>query len=241
MLAKASYNYLRQGDSTSGLNFYSGHVQHRSPTPILPYDILCLARRRLNCKKNLVSRRQRQRQHIQKDLVTSEFVRVLNHEPVTINAFAIQEQRTSQIMPVCELTVRGRQSGSEAISMKAIGIENLGTLPNLSLPKALKEQGLSLADDRLLLETTQGRTPVDLLIGSDFYWKIVEPHIKTSNCGLTAVSSKFGWLLHGSTDGTPGTSTTSTCFFSDTLMDSTHPSSPCKLLTTSITLTFTLK
>ena len=100
-------------------------------------------------------------------------------------------------MPVCELTVRGRQSGSEAVTLQAIGIENHCTLPNLSLSKALKEQGLSIADDRLLHETPQGRTPVDLLIESDFYWKIVEPHIKTSNCGLTAVSSKFGWLLHG--------------------------------------------
>ena len=46
------------------------------------------------------------RTFIRKDLVSSEFVRVLNHEPVTINAFASQEQSTSQIMPVCELTVR---------------------------------------------------------------------------------------------------------------------------------------
>ena len=36
-----------------------------------------------------------------------------------------------------------------------------------------------------------------MLIGSDFHWDVVTANIKRGNEGLTAVSSKFGWLLSG--------------------------------------------
>ena len=58
-----------------------------------------------------------------------------------------------------------------------------------------------VADNRLLRPKSSERIPVDLLIGSDYYWQIVEPEIRSSGCGLTAVASKFGWLIHGSTTG----------------------------------------
>ena len=51
-----------------------------------------------------------------------------------------------------------------------------------------------------------GNDEIDILIGVDFYWKLVDGNIKRANGeksndedddGFRAVSSKFGWLLSG--------------------------------------------
>ena len=43
---------------------------------------------------------------------------------------------------------------------------------------------------------------VDLLIGADYYWTVVDGGVKKCSCdGLTAINTKFGWVLSGPYDG----------------------------------------
>jgi len=41
------------------------------------------------------------------------------------------------------------------------------------------------------------RSTVDVLIGSGFYWQLVNPEIKQGEQGPVATNSKLGWLLSG--------------------------------------------
>ena len=53
--------------------------------------------------------------------------------------------------------------------------------------------GLKLADF-----CTEGETlGVDILVGSDYYWKLVTGHTIKGAQGPTAVHSKLGWVLSG--------------------------------------------
>ena len=38
---------------------------------------------------------------------------------------------------------------------------------------------------------------VDVLIGSDHYWKLVMEEVVRSDDGLMAIKTKFGWVLSG--------------------------------------------
>ena len=62
------------------------------------------------------------------------------------------------------------------------------------LPK-LKRLGINLTDE---VETYEGEEkPIDLLIGSDYYWEYVLPQIRRLEMGPTAVKTKLGWSLNG--------------------------------------------
>ena len=51
-------------------------------------------------------------------------------------------------------------------------------------------QGLKLADNG------QNKGKIDLLIGADFYWSVVNGAVKRGNdVGPVALGSKLGWLL----------------------------------------------
>ena len=51
--------------------------------------------------------------------------------------------------------------------------------------------GLQMAD------SSKDDQPIDLLIGSDYYWDFVEADAIRGQSGPTAIDSKFGWLLSG--------------------------------------------
>ena len=56
-----------------------------------------------------------------------------------------------------------------------------------------------LADLELADDFPDNSGEIDLLIGSDFYWTIATHEVLRTNGGPTAMSSKLGWLLSGST------------------------------------------
>ena len=60
----------------------------------------------------------------------------------------------------------------------------------------LRRSGKWLADDRALTEDSR-ELEVDVLIGMDYLWQVCHSTIKTSNCGLKAMNSIFGWLITG--------------------------------------------
>ena len=49
-----------------------------------------------------------------------------------------------------------------------------------------------------LSDISKGDGEIDLLIGADYYWTVVERGIqKCGPNGLTAINSKLGWVLNG--------------------------------------------
>jgi len=51
---------------------------------------------------------------------------------------------------------------------------------------------------------------IDVLIGSDHYWKFVTGEIRQGEQGPVAIRSKLGWLLSGSVDSSHGVGLTHT-------------------------------
>ena len=63
--------------------------------------------------------------------------------------------------------------------------------------------------------------PIDILIGSDFYWTLVGEEIIRGDKGPIAVNSKLGWLVSGPVCGIPQSgSTISNLIMAETLDDS---------------------
>ena len=57
--------------------------------------------------------------------------------------------------------------------------------------------GLKLADS----EINGGDVEIDLLIGSDFYWKMVTGRVVRGDNGPTAIETRLGWVLSGPVGG----------------------------------------
>ena len=92
----------------------------------------------------------------------------------------------------------GKAGLSERLSVTALSYPTIcSTLP---VATALNEyahlSGLELAD---CSEGTNAGT-IDVLIGSDFYWKFVTGKVQLGGFGPVAIYSKLGWLLSGSID-----------------------------------------
>ena len=53
--------------------------------------------------------------------------------------------------------------------------------------------GLELAD----FSSSGSTLPVDILIGSDYYWELVTGRVSRGSSGPTAIHTKLGWVLSG--------------------------------------------
>ena len=73
--------------------------------------------------------------------------------------------------------------------------------------------GIHLADYSTGAEPAE----VDILIGSDQYWRIVKGEVRRGESGPTALHTKLGWVLSGPTE-----SSTYDCDPSVNLVSSTH-------------------
>ena len=77
-------------------------------------------------------------------------------------------------------------------------------IPDICAPVSGQDVGLALKQTdslnnlQLADNGARNRKDIDLLIGADMYWQIVDSNLKKCETGLTAVSSKLGWLLNGS-------------------------------------------
>ena len=65
------------------------------------------------------------------------------------------------------------------------------------LPSKVEVNYPHLEDLQLADSLNDNCGAIDVLIGSDYYWEIVSGETVRGDCGPTAVSSKFGWLLSG--------------------------------------------
>ena len=69
------------------------------------------------------------------------------------------------------------------------------TVPEDILRK-IEIRGIALAEGSLVNDDSQ--VEIDILVGLDYYWKLVKPKISVLSPHLSAQETKFGWILSGS-------------------------------------------
>ena len=118
----------------------------------------------------------------------------------------------------CQLAIAAfgnRRSASQPCEVVRVGVKvntgpdlelNLFTVPYICEP--LSVQPISLCTERYkhlshleLADTSDGKAPmdIDVLIGSDNYWKLITGEIRHGDSGSVAVHTRFGWVLSGPT------------------------------------------
>ena len=68
------------------------------------------------------------------------------------------------------------------------------TLKRLSVPDSVLS---SLGEGLQFVEAVEGEVKVDILVGQDFYWRLMTPKIVSIAPGLAAQRTIFGWVMSG--------------------------------------------
>ena len=136
----------------------------------------------------------------QRTYLSERIVKALKLEPfsskeMTVKSFGDLAGKTS-VFQEYRFCVRNPKRGG---AMYLTGF----AVPNICAP--LQEQRLEIVEKMYpilkkldLSDVTEGNDEIDLLLGSDYYWTIVEGGVqKFGPDGLTAINSKLGWILNG--------------------------------------------
>ena len=116
----------------------------------------------------------------------------------------------SKKMERVKFNIKGSQSSmnESPIEVEALAIEKIcAPLQDINIDPSRYQhlQGIKLADTY-----QSGNEQEDILIGADYYYRIIEGETKKGRCSdePTAVSSKLGWILCGSIKGQQHATTT---------------------------------
>ena len=71
-------------------------------------------------------------------------------------------------------------------------------LTTIDLERYPHLQGLDIADENLIDQSTDFASNIDVLIGSDHYYDVVTGDVQRGDGGPVAVNSEFGWMVSGS-------------------------------------------
>ena len=84
-----------------------------------------------------------------------------------------------------------------SLPMKALGVLNISDSMNGQfIDIAVKEN--SFLRDLELADDVGGSSEIDILIGADLYWLLVDGEVKKNDgSGFVAIRSKFGWFVSG--------------------------------------------
>ena len=116
-------------------------------------------------------------------------------QPLSISTFASTSQQT-KVCPRVNVKVHLRGCPPMLLSLYAIHTicEPLVSQPiDVCVTQTKQFKSLDLADS----SDGNSNLPVDLLIGSDYYWDLVTGSICKTDGGPTAVHTKLGWVLSG--------------------------------------------
>ena len=120
-----------------------------------------------------------------------------HHERIQLNTFGDKHHKVKGC-DVVQLSIYKADS-SDLVNIVALCFPTICT--NLPSVVDIQDQphlvGLELADN-----PDKPRDRIDVLIGSDFYWNIVNGELKLSEKGPIAISSRLGWLLSGPIEST---------------------------------------
>ena len=142
-----------------------------------------------------------QRTYIRSDFAEEAGLRVVGKERLAVQSFGSDQPGEMKLRRQFNFSLRGLFNRARAVTMTVVEDDIICPAPEYVKTKFaedLQDSGLHLADQRFY-ETEVKSRQVDILIGMDYYYSIVENHTRVSPDGMRAVPSKFGWLLHGAT------------------------------------------
>ena len=138
----------------------------------------------------------------QRSYITERAMKMLalkptGEQPLSISTFASTSQQT-KVCPRVNVKVHLRDYPPMLLSLYAIHTicEPLASQPiDVCVTQTKQFTSLDLADS----SDGKSNLPVDLLIGSDYYWDLVTGSICKIEGGPTALHTKLGWVLSGPT------------------------------------------
>ena len=125
----------------------------------------------------------------------------IEDQTMAIRSFGAAAPLT-KTLKLTSLELRGTAPNAKSIIISGLVMESISVAqPYLQTEYAdlLRRSGKWLADDRTLTEDSR-ELEVDVLMGMDYLWQVCHSSVKTSNCGLRAMNSIFGWLITGVTN-----------------------------------------
>ena len=134
-----------------------------------------------------------QRSYVTEHLKSKLGLKSMKTETLNLNTFGDNNYRKQKCATV-SLNLRDKNNkeiaeisvlSTPVICSPLPKIVNLNKFPHL--------KGIELADD------SDSQDPVDILIGSDYYWNFVFGNTIRGEIGPTAIESAFGWLVSGPT------------------------------------------
>ena len=131
-----------------------------------------------------------QRSYITDNLKTRLGLKPTKTETLQLNTFGEKGYRKQR----CDVAaVRLKTNARELLEISALSYPVIcSPLPGkVNVKEYSHLHGLRLADSSI------ENQPIDVLIGSDYYWEFIEGETIRGHAGPTAVNSKFGWLLSG--------------------------------------------
>ncbi len=187
---------------TTRVNPMTGELLARAGIVLLPTATVIIIgpyglRRRCLCLFDTGS----QRSFISKALANELQLIELSKEDLTISSFG-DMQVTSNQTSVRLIRIRGSYRDAKEYYLPALERDEIVSLDSYTptaLGRQMTREGRILADDRYRSNTTE-LLKVELLIGSDIYWQLVSSETRTDGRGLTAIDSRFGWLISGAVD-----------------------------------------
>ena len=119
-------------------------------------------------------------------------------ESLNIKTFG-EAQGSHQTCQVVDLAIQANGGGT--ITMEALVVPIICDALANQPTKATKLKhphlkGLRLAD----YHSKEEQLPVDLLVGSDNYWKLVTGNVRRGKTGPTAIQTRVGWVLSGNSE-----------------------------------------
>ena len=137
-----------------------------------------------------------QRSYITEKLKVKLSLTPIRQETLHLNVFGSESCNRRK----CDVVTLNLQGRDDIIEVMALSFPRIcAPLPrHVELHQCSNLHELDLADRPPLDEASESSDcTVDVLIGSDYYWDIVEGEIVRGAEGIVAVRSKFGWLLSG--------------------------------------------
>ena len=124
-------------------------------------------------------------------------------ETLNLNTFGNEKFNSKRDCDLIKLRLQGKHG--EDVNISALSFEAIcSPVPSkVSLHEQPHLLYLDLAD--CISGNMDSQDNIDVLIGSDYYWDIITGEVARGDDKLVAVSSKFGWLVSGSTKGDRGT------------------------------------
>ena len=196
----------RPGTNTSTLSMY---VDARTPVLLQTATTMVYKKSRpaVPLKARLILDSGSQKSYISADLRSKLKLPSEQSTTLSIKTFGAQHEKT-QICDAVELGLKTKLGSDLELTLYVVPFicEPLSGQPtNIAVERFRYLSGLDLADP----DDTENLS-ISILIGADYYWKVVTGKIIHGRVGPTAVQTKFGWVLSGPVTGLRGSSTMST-------------------------------